>query len=197
MKAQTMTIAQAEQAKGSSVWAMNGSGGRGQQKGIINITITEGNGQRNVVRLPVTFIPVDLTTQATKNAILSSPDFRRLVQRGFVKLVSEEDAAKMLDSDEARKEQQRVLELDSAELEEIQTNAPEDVKAMLAESSGQIGGYAMNLAHTEVGQGDEDQMVSNLRNNADSLSRDELQYIANNSKFPRVKTLAADLIVNP
>lgn len=190
----SITISQAEQSKSSSVWALNGSGVKGQQKGNINITVTEGNGRANNIVLPVTFIPIDLTTQATKNAVLSSPDFRRMVQRQFVRLISEEDATLLLSTQEAQAEQRRIFDLGTAELDAIHAEAPAEVKSLLAENNGTVGGYAMNLAHNK--DGNEDELVSNLRNNIESLSTEELQYIVNNSSFPRVKALAAEHAVS-
>ena len=192
-KPQILTISQAEHdTKSSSVWALNSSGS-GRPKGIVNITITEGNGRAQIVKVPVTIIPVDLTTQATKSALLMSPDFRRLVAGRVLSLISEEDAMKLLDSDQARAEQRRLLDIDASHENDIQPDAPQAAQSLMAEASGDIGGFAMNLAHTT--QGDEDAVVAQLRNNAEALSKAELQYIVNNSTFAKVKGLAAELAV--
>jgi hypothetical protein len=189
-----ISISEAEQANSSSVWALNNSGGRGRQMGKINITITEGNGRSSAIAIPVTKIPLDLTTKATKSALLMSPDFRRLVAAQIVKLISEENAMRLLDNDDAREEMRRLMSLDShATLDEIQANAPAEVKNLMASESGNIGGFALNIAHTE--DGEEDAILAQLRNNVESLSREELSYIVNNSKFPKVKGYAAERIV--
>lgn len=144
------------------------------------------------MRIPVTFIPVDLTTQATKSALTMSPDFRRLVASRIITLISEEDATKMLDNDKARAEQARLLNIESLhEVDEQQQTA--EVRSMMAEASGNIGGLALNIAHTT--DGDEEAVVANLRNNAEALSKDELKYIVDNSQMHKVKVLAADLLV--
>lgn len=187
-----LTISQVEQAQSSSVWALNSSGSRGESKGIINIGITEGNGRSAVVRIPVTFIPVDLTTQATKNALTMSPDFRRIVASGLVKLISEEDAMALLDNEESRREQRRLLNIDSQHEVQAEQYSPA-VKAILAQKDGNISGLAMNIAHTT--EGDEDTVVSNLRNNMESLNEGDLKYIVDNSIFAKVKTMAAERIV--
>lgn len=192
VQAASLSISQCEQSNESSVWVLNTSGANGSSKGIINITITEGNGRATVVRVPVTAIPVDLTTQATKNALMMSPDFRRLVASGIVRLISDENAMKMLDNDTARAEQRRLLNIDLQH--EIQSdNLPSEVQSMQAEAQGNIGGFALNIAHTS--EGDEEAICANLRNNADSLSPEELQYIVNTSTMHKVKMAAAELAV--
>ena len=188
-----LTIAEAERDKSSSLWIMNNSGGGGKQKGIINITIPEGNGQVNTLRLPVTAIPVDITTQATKNSILSNPQFRRVVQGKMIHIVSDEHASLLLSTPEAQEEQRRLFSLGYDELPTIQHDAPDAIKDIIAEGAGNIGGYAMNLAHNN--EGNEDELVVSLRNQADTLNEEEFKYIVNTSIHPKVKAEAAKHLV--
>ena len=188
--ANPITIAQAEQSNSSSVWVLNSSGSSGRAKGNLHITIVEGNGRATVVTVPNTRIPVDLTTQATKNALMQSPDFRRCVAAKVLTLIDDKTAEKLLDNPDAQAEQRRLLNIDSAHQHE--TDIPE-LKALQAQESGKIGPFALNLAHTE--DGDEDAIVANLKNNADNLSTEELQYVVNNSKFAKVKGAAAELVM--
>lgn len=189
-----ITISQAERSESSSVWALNGTIGSGRPQGVVNITITEGNGRAQVVKMPVTRIPVDLTTQATKSALLMSPDFRRLVSAQIIMLISEEDAIKMLDNDDARAEQRRLLDIEAThDASDLLPSAPQEVKSAMDQAEGKISGFALNLAHTT--EGDEEAIVASLRNNAQALTKVDLQYIVNNSTFPKVKGLAAELAV--
>lgn len=190
----SISVNEVEQAKSSSVWALNVSGGRGVSKGILNISVTEGNGRQTVIRVPVTDIPIDLTTQATKRALVESPDFRRLVSSGtYLKLIRDEDAASLLSTERAQEEYRRLLSLEQVSDDAIQADAPTEVQSMMMEDAGNIGGFAMNIAHTA--DGNEDDVVTNLRINAENLTTAELQYIVNTSTFPKVKALAAELIV--
>jgi len=187
-----LTVSQVEQSQISSIWVLNTSSDKGTGKGIINLTIVEANGRATVVRIPVTFVPIDLTSQATKSAITMSPDFRRLVAARLITIISEEDAAVMLNTDKAKAEQQRLLSVDSMiEISEFQ-QAPE-VKSLIAEANGNIGGLALNIAHTA--DGDEEAVAANLRNNADTMSQEELKYIVDNSAMHKVKMLAAEFLV--
>ena len=193
IKFNPITIAMAERDKEStSVWVVNTSGSKETGKGIINITIVEGNGRAAVVRIPVTNIPIDLTTQATKSALLMSPDFRRLVAAHIFILISEEEAMAALDNDQARAEQRRLMNIDQVHEVQEASYTPQ-VKSLIAESKGNIGGLAMNIAHQT--DGDEENILASLRNNIDTLDQAELQYIVNNSTFHKVKALAAEHIV--
>lgn len=187
-----MTISQVEQEKSSSVWVINTSSKDHSGKGIINLTIVEGNGSPSVVRIPVTDIPVDLTLQATKSALMMSPNFRRIVASRIVALVSDDEAIKLLDNDQARAEQRRLLNIDEVHRIQDDQFSPQ-VASIVAESSGKIGGIAMNIAHTT--DGDEETVLVQLRNNISLMSKDELQYIVNNSVFHKVKAFAAEHIV--
>ncbi len=188
----SLTVSQAEQSKDSALYVLNTAGGKGQQKGLIHFSVTEGNGKTSVVSVPVTFIPFDLTGRATKRALLESPDFRTIVMKGLLKIISEADAEEMLKSEEAQKEHRRLLDIDhSSEIPESQQSS--EVQSLKAEAAGNIGGFAMSLAHTA--DGEEEAICSNLRNNADVLTQAELKYIVDNSTFHKVKTLAAEYIV--
>lgn len=189
-----ISVNEVEQSRSSSVWVLNVSGGRGSSKGIINISVTEGNGRQTIVRVPVTDIPIDLTTQATKRALVESPDFRRLAAAGaYVKLIREEDAATLLSTERAKEEYRRLLSLERSSDDGVQAGAPTEVQSMMMEDAGSIGGFAMNIAHSS--DGNEDDVVTSLRINAENLTVTELQYIVNTSVFPKVKALAAELVV--
>lgn len=186
-----ITVAQAEQSRSSSVWVLNTSGSNGRSKGKLHITITEGNGRSTVVTVQDTRIPMDLTTQATKNALLTSPDFRRCVAAQVIRLISDEDAEKLLDNPDAQAEQRRLLNIgDSHAAPETENK---ELRAMQQAESGDIGPFTLNLAHTE--EGDEDAIVASLRNNADNMTIKELKYVVDTSKLAKVKAAAASLIV--
>lgn len=184
-QAKVMTIGELENSKTSSVWVKNTS----NPKGNVNMTMNDGQGQQLVIQVPVTWITVDLTTQATKSAILSSPAFRRMLAQGMIQLVSEEDALTLMQSADAQKEAQRIynraqdLNVDAAYM-------PQEAQKAQTESDGSISGFAMNIASSN--DMDEDQVMTTLRNNESNLTEADLQYIAQNSSFARVKTFAAE-----
>lgn len=152
------------------------------------MTMSDGQGNNIVATVPVTFIPVDLTTQATKQGILSSPTFRRMVAQGLLKLISEEAAIQMMSTPDAQKEAERIynraqdLTVDAAYM-------PQEAQRAKAEGDGTVSGFAMNIAMAK--DLDEDQVMTTLRNNESTLTQDDWSYIAQNSSYPRVKAHAA------
>lgn len=187
------TVAQTENAKCSSVWALNRSGANGVAKGVLHLpSVVEANGRGTVVSIPVTFVPLDLTTLATKSALCMNPDFRRLVSNGLIGLISEEDAIRLRSTQAAQTEIRRLQNVNELQ-GVVETQQPAELQSMKQADAGSIGGLAMNIAHTE--DGDEDAVVANLRNNIDALSAEELKYIVTNSPMHKVKILAAEYAV--
>lgn len=183
-----MTIADLEASKSSSVWVLNNS----NPKGNVNMTMNDGQGQMIVVTMPVTWIPIDLTTQATKSAILTSPTFRRMLAQGMIKLLSEEQALLTMESAEAQKEGARIYNR-AQELTMDDKTIPQEAKAAVAEGDGSISGFALNLANAK--DLDEDQVLTTLRNNESGMSQADFRYIAENSQYSRVKARAAELLI--
>ena len=156
------------------------------------MTMSDGQGQQIVVAVPVTWIPIDLTTQATKNAVLTSPVFRRMVATGMLKLVPDDQAMMTMDGADAQKEAARIYSR-AQEILVDEVSMPQEAKLAVVEGDGSISGFAMNLANTR--DLEEDQVLTTLRNNESSLSQADLRYIAENSQYPRVKARAAEQLV--
>jgi hypothetical protein len=184
-----MTIGELENSKSSSVWVLNNS----NPKGNVNITMSDGQGNNVLVQVPVTFIALDLTTQATKQALVTSPLFRRMLAQNVLKLIrEEEEALAMMATPEAQKEAERLynrvqdLNVDAAYM-------PQEAQRAKAEGDGSVSGFAMNIAMAK--DLDEDQVMTTLRNNESALSNDDWNYIAQNSQYARVKSYAATKLV--
>lgn len=183
-----LTIGELENSKSSSVWVMNSS----NPKGNVNLTMNDGQGTQIVVQVPVTWIPIDLTTQATKSAILVSPTFRGLMAKGLLKLIREEEALAIMEQADAQKEAARIysraqdLSVDAAYM-------PSEAKRAQEEGTGSISPFAMNIVLSK--DLEEDQVMSTLRNNESALTQDDMRYIAENSQFARVKSYAASKLL--
>lgn len=182
------SLADAASAKETSLWVFN----RSNPKGIINITMSDGMGNNLVIQVPVTFIPVDLTTQATRAAILSSPNFRRMVSIGILQIVPEILALKHMETPEAQKEAARVYSLTSENMMS-DLDIPAEVKTVQAEAGGEVSGFAMQLALAEGI--DEDQALNTLRGNESVLQKADYEYLAANSEFSRVKAYCSEKLV--
>ena len=103
-----ITLATLEQdKKGTSVWVLNNTEGATRSRIIFTVPQSAGNGQ-DIVDVPLTFIPVDLSLQASKDILTRSTDFRRTVGKGLVILLSEAEANAKLEEDGASEEVERL-----------------------------------------------------------------------------------------
>lgn len=91
-----------------AVWVLNTMTGDMQGQLLINVPKKHGNGQ-DLVRVPKTFIPMDLTDQVSKGQLLESSEFRKTITGGLLKLITPEYAELVLSSDEGREEKRRVI----------------------------------------------------------------------------------------
>lgn len=168
-----------ETAADTAVWVMNSS----SPKGIIHINVREANGSSNVVTIPVTWIPVDMTTQATKAALVASPDFRRLVSMNMLALIDPESAMEFMTDKEAQEEAEKVYNRQNSDVSNIETSK----QASVVEST-QLNSMSINVCE---GDFEEDTALSMVRSNASDLNRIDFEYIAKNSQHARVKSFAA------
>lgn len=183
-----MSIQDLEASRNSQVWVLNNS----NPKGIVNMVLPDGMGANMVVSIPVTWIPIDLTTQATKKSITVSPTFRRLVTMGIIKIINETQAQEMLGDPSARQEAERIFSMVS-ELTANPDTIPTQVRTLQSEASGAVSGFAMNLAgNSEL---DEDAAMNLIRNNESAMSVEDFKYIAENSAHAKVKAFAASKAV--
>ena len=60
--------------------------------GDVNISLVHKHGNRDLVTIPKTWIPVQVTNFAPKDSYIDSSDFRKLVNKGVLVLVKEVEA---------------------------------------------------------------------------------------------------------
>jgi hypothetical protein len=77
-------------------------------KGDVSCPIVSDNGQTTNIRVPNTWIPIDLSLQVTKEDLVKSPRIRSMLQAGILKLLSEEEALEILDTPLAKAEVKRI-----------------------------------------------------------------------------------------
>lgn len=187
----TLTMTELENAKSSSIWVYNSSN---PIKGNVNFTVQDGMRAEVSIKVPATFIPIDLTTQVSKSALMSSPQFRRLISVGFLSPVPTEEAEQFMQKPEAQKEARRIFNM-SSELTVTPEAVPAGVSNIVNETSGKISGFVMNLAMSEASGLDEEQTMTTLMGQASVLTKEDFSYLAEQSKYSRVKTFAAEQIL--
>jgi hypothetical protein len=103
------TLEELEKKTRGPVYVMNNLKQEMRANIVVPIARKNGNGY-DVVRIPPTFIPVDLTHQVSKTQLMDSTEFRRTVQQRLVRLISPEYAAAILETEMGRKESAAVMD---------------------------------------------------------------------------------------
>jgi hypothetical protein len=147
----SMTIADLEESgEKGPVWVLNTMTGDMQGQLLINVPKKHGNGQ-DLVRVPKTFIPLDLTDQVSKGQLLESSEFRKTITGGLLKLITSEYANLVLSSDEGKEERRRV------------TNEMNKAKTIIANA-----GVASDEDDDEVDAEDASREARKLRDGSDN-----------------------------
>jgi hypothetical protein len=102
------TLADLEKNDKGSVYVLNSTEGTLEGNIVISIPKMNGNGQ-DLIRVPKTFIPIDVSQQASRQQLISSSEFRKTVGKGLIKLVTPEYAELLLAEPEAKEEQKRLV----------------------------------------------------------------------------------------
>lgn len=83
-----------------------------QHEGEILLQISSPNSATpDLLRVPQTWLPIELTRDITRRRLLESSEFRRAVSSELIGLISEEQARMMLNQSGAVEEQKRLVEL--------------------------------------------------------------------------------------
>lgn len=183
----SLTLSQLEKSDYASVWVFNLSGSSEMKefkRGIINISVNDGIGNSISLRIPITWVPVDLTTQVTKSALVMNPQFRRLASAGVLKIISEDDALAIVATPEGRKETMKVhaSEKYTGDLGES-FKAENDVV-----STASVNAIVMSVTNRE--DLDEEACISILDGHEMTMNTGDFEYLAKNSKFAGVKDWA-------
>lgn len=100
-------LAEMEKEDKGSVFVLNVATGELNGQILINVPKKHGNGS-DLVKIPRTFIPMDLTNQVTRSQLMESSEFRKTVTGGLLKLVTPEYAEMLLSSEDGREEKRRI-----------------------------------------------------------------------------------------
>jgi hypothetical protein len=100
----------ARQNEHDNIWVLNTT--QGERRGNVFFTVPNQTGTReDQVTVFASFAPACLTDQVTRKQLLDSSSFRRAVNLGMLKLISEDDAQSLLEEPGAREEAERVRNL--------------------------------------------------------------------------------------
>lgn len=98
-----------EQPSSASIWVINTSSSSIQQAGDILISIPNPNGRgSNIVTVPKTWLPVDITKEIPRSHLIDSFEFRQSLQKEHIAIISENYAKKLLHDPSAKDELKRL-----------------------------------------------------------------------------------------
>lgn len=193
VKLQRQTLPQAEKTESSSLYVLNKSNPRGN----VNFVVTDMGQQKISVQVPVTFIPIDLTSFATKQDVLRSPSFRRLLARGFLHIVTPESAEEFLQDERAAKEHDRIFDVlsDTNDLE-FQAPIEETVSGAPPAAKTEVSQFVQNILLRTRDESVED-LINELEGKLDTMTQDDIAYLMDNTSSAELKAWcgeAADAI---
>ncbi len=85
------------------------SGKPTRDPGMVIFNVIE-NGQSRAIRIPVSWVPVDAATQATKKAIVGSAEFNRALSAGAIMILTQDEGKRIITADsESQDEYSRVM----------------------------------------------------------------------------------------
>ena len=127
-------------------------------------------GEPSLVIVKDTWLPIDVTENVPREDALKSPVFRKAVQRGMLQIISTEEAEKMLATEDAIDERQRLSLRNSQEVVESAETINDESNPELKVSPQVV--ELMNRTMTP-----RDRLAS-LKNMQDHLTKEDLHYIS-------------------
>lgn len=201
-KLKSLTQRDLETSDDTRLFVLNNTEPRGE----ILISVPKDKGRDQLIVVPPTWIPMDLTMQCRRDDILSSPDFRRGLARQFLIAVDPDSAERMLEENEtARVEFNRIMgRADGANTLAQNSNSdrvaaikaqhgshavPETGKKEETTVSGQVLQVVMRCNSDAEDKLDEKEGLALLMGM--QLTKAELTYITTNSQQASIKEFAA------
>jgi hypothetical protein len=191
VKFDTTTVVNAERNDDSRLFVLN----RSNPAGNINFNVTDGSGGRIVITIPLTHCPIDLSNFAEKLLILKNPDFRRLVARGFITLVDNDQAQKFITEDpRGIKETKRIYGSIEEGVDPYIESGIND-NEIRVENRNRVVRESENPFIQNVvlrsSEEDADDLISEVESKLHTLHNEDIQYIADNARSAELKEWAS------
>lgn len=169
----------------------NKSGKATRDPGTLLFTVMAPGGAK-VVRVPVSWVPVDASQQATKQQIVDSAEFQRALSSGSIMIMTDRQGRSIIEADAASGE-----EYSKVMAKALQVNGSEDSFGYTDNTDrtedGELDPWAnvsaevkINVEEMQEGAMDEAQFASFLRRSARSISDLDHKYIA--EKLPSLSS---------
>jgi hypothetical protein len=182
-----LKLAMLEDKSVREVWVVNNTNPKGE---IALAVRNQSGGDPTLVTIPATWAPVCLTDQVPKSMLLNTPHFRKVINGGNLRLVTPESVAKIMSNPDVIREVAAAKTRTSTDLESLSTSEAETVRDT-------ANPLVLDLIGREARNEIEEQAVLDiLFNQEEILTKDDLEYLIQHSKFQKVKRWAAETITD-
>lgn len=189
-----ITVAQLEKEKPSEIWAIN------ILPNPSRLLIAVGDDGKTVLTLENTWLPQQLTTMATFDQMIGSQNFRMAVTGDLIrrkppsiKIISAELAEQVLATAEAVNESDELASMREgviAEQKKVQTTSSDEKPELLKPTTRIVH----SVSRLNQGIYSEGSMTQMMKVHRDSLSDDDLKFIAQSASKEGIKKLAAKML---
>lgn len=208
VKLQRLTLQQYElQTKNSvssALYVINETGKQvGKPRGEVLLNVRGENNALVCAAIQDTFIPIDLTQYAARRNLLESTEFKQLLSRRRLSIVSSDSVdAYFQSSERARNEYKRIYGIDFEATESFDVDADEiDNAESDAEFEAAVDTAAMNVEFPEaeevlvlLSNDEEDRAYDLLNSRGYDLQIEALSYIDRQTSSTRIKELIAEIL---
>ena len=172
-----LSIHDIEKHQYGPVWALNQT--TGADKGNVTFTVPKANGNgSDTVSVPLTFIPLDLTEQVTKDQLFKSSDFRRAVALGYLVLINDTEAQKLLEIPGAAMEKARLVREQRVSAVEEQSKAMGMISPTKDGLVGEGGILpAVELIMVDAVDKDQVEIINSLRSMESEMDAKDFEYV--------------------
>lgn len=179
-----LTASEVKEMTGTSLYVLNRSDRSGNSRSELLMTIASKGVNKNV-RVPNTWIPIDLTSQIPDiNAIRENEDFLYHFRKKMIVVIDTETAETALKRRDAQEEYNRVYDIQSMEIEdndeidlhEHQASGGKKSNPKLATANPKV----LNIVNKESLT--ENNKILALKNIKNELKKDDYRYIINQPK---------------
>jgi hypothetical protein len=190
---------------GKKIYVINNT----EPKGLLSTTINDPiSGKSIKMEFPRTWIPFCLTSMLPRNVLEHNIELRRTLQKNTLKIIPEEQALEMLNSERGRKEYSRLTESDFAAGSKTESSRKKDMVSAVRSSQQAVN--SLDNPHTNqeeltlhpkmraweqrivVGEIDGPTLVNDLEIHSGELTVSDLQFLVA-GQFPQdVKSYAQE-----
>jgi len=182
-----------EKASIGPVWVFNNT--KGTKRSDIMFSSARPNGTgTDTVKIPVTFLPIDLTTQVPREQLMTGAEFRRAVSGGLLKVVSDTDARgymRSLDRESISEEKRRLRDLDATSAIQSQsTSMGHSAAEAVVRNSLDVDGVSPAVVSLMASVGEDShqsQLNNTLRSMAESLTDTDWDHIMSEARRNKLK----------